>query len=285
MFEVLGTPWQYPFMVRALGAAVIAGATCALVGTYVVLRGMAFFGDALAHAVLPGLAVGYLVHRGSRGPLVFWALGTAALTALGIGALTRQGKLREDTAIGIVFAAMFALGIALISTVRGYAVDLTHFLFGNVLAVSRTDLWVMLGMGVGVVAAVVLMYRAFLVVSFDPEFARTMRLPARLYGNILLLLLAVTVVVSLRVVGVALVLSMLITPPATAYLLTRRLPATMALAAGLGAWAGFVGLYVSFYAGVAAGPAIVLVATAFFLVVLGYTLVRGGVLGRARLGR
>jgi manganese/iron transport system permease protein len=255
-------------MVRALLAAAVVGATCGVVGTYVVLRGLAFFGEALAHAILPGVAVGYLVHRGNRGAILLWALGTAVGAGLGIGALTRRGRLREDTAIGIVFVGLFALGIALISTVRGYAVDLAHFLFGNVLAVSPRDLVLSGGLGAGVILAVVLFYKEFLVVSFDPTFASMLRLRTGLFRYLLLLLIAVTVVVSLQAVGVALVLAMLITPPATAYLLARRLPGMMALSAALGVLSGVVGLYVSYYVGVASGASIVLVSTAFFLLTL-----------------
>ncbi len=265
--DFLTAPLAYPFMVRGFAAAAIVGATCAVVGTYVVLRGMAFFGDALAHSILPGVAVGYLVHRGVRGPLLLWALGTAVLAALGIGAVSRRG-LKEDTAIGIVFAGMFALGIALISTVRGYAVDLTHFLFGNVLAVSASDLWLTLGVGCAVVLTVIAFYKEFLVVSFDPLFAATLRLRTGLFSNLLLLLIAVTVVISLKAVGVALVLAMLVTPPATAHLLTRRMGRMMVLAAAFGAMSGAIGLYISFYVGISSGAAIVLVATALFFLVL-----------------
>jgi manganese/iron transport system permease protein len=268
-------PFSYPFMVRALLAVVVVGGTCAVVGTYVVLQGMAFFGDALAHSILPGVAVGYLVHRGDRGPILLWALGAAILASLGIGEVSRRSRLKEDTAIGIVFAGMFALGIALISTVRGYAVDLAHFLFGNVLSVSPADLGLTVGIGAVVILLVVLFYKEFLVVSFDPTFAATLRLRTGLFRHLLLLLIAVTVVISLQAVGVALVLAMLITPPATAYLLTRRLPWMMGLAAVLGILAGVIGLYVSFYLGIASGAAIVLVATAFFLLALALVPRRG----------
>ncbi|MBC7220609.1 metal ABC transporter permease [Candidatus Bipolaricaulota bacterium] len=268
MVDLIAAPFAYPFMVRAVLAAAVVGATCAVVGTYVVLQGMAFFGDALAHSILPGVAVGYLVHRGNRGPILLWALGTAIVAALGIGAVSRRGRFKEDTAIGIVFAGMFALGIALISTVRGYAVDLTHFLFGNVLSVSTTDLGLTTGIGGLVVLTVVLFYKEFLIVSFDPTFAATLRLRTGLFRYLLLLLIAVTVVIALKAVGVALVLAMLITPPATAYLLTRRMARMMALAAVLGILSGVVGLYLSFYAGIASGAAIVLVATALFLLAL-----------------
>ncbi len=258
-------PLAYPFMVRGLLAAILVGLVCATVGTYIVLRGMAFFGDALAHAILPGVAVGYLVSGGSQ-TVVFWfALATAVLTAIGIGAISKGAELKEDTAIGIVFAGMFALGIALISTVRGYAVDLAHFLFGDVLGVSNQDLWLTFIFGIIVIVTIILFYKEFLVLSFDPVLAETLRIPANLLNYLLFVLLAITIVVSLQTVGVALMLAMLVTPPATAYLLTRRLPPMMALAGGIGAFSGVAGLYLSFYISMASGAAIVLVSTSIFL--------------------
>ena len=140
-------PLQYEFMQRGMIAAILVGIVCAVVGTYVVLRGMAFFGDALAHTILPGIALGYLVTGGAREPLFWWALGTSIVASLGIGAISKSAQLREDTAIGIIFAGMFALGIALISTVRSYAVDLSHFLFGDVLSVSTQSLWLIVIFG------------------------------------------------------------------------------------------------------------------------------------------
>jgi len=266
--ELLFAPLAFPFMVRGLVASALVGALCAVVGTYVVLRGMAFFGDALAHAILPGVAVGYLVSGGSRRALFWWALATAVLAAMGIGALSRRGRLREDTAIGIVLAGMFALGIALISTVRGYAVDLAHFLFGNVLAVSSFDLVLIASFGGAVFLAVLLFYKEFLVITFDPDLAATLRLPTGFLRNLLLVLIAVTVVVSLQAVGVALMLAMLVTPAATAYLLTKRFSRMMILGAVIGAASGVVGLYLSYWTGIASGAAIVLVATGLFLLVL-----------------
>ena len=262
------TPLAFPFMVRGLVASALVGALCAVMGTYVVLRGMAFFGDALAHAILPGVAVGYLATGGGRRPLFWWALATAILVSLGIGAVARRGRLKEDTAIGIVFAGMFALGIALISTVRGYAVDLAHFLFGNVLGVSKGDLVLIGAFGGGTLLAVVLFYKEFLVITFDPDLAATLRLPTGLLRNLLLVLIAVTVVVSLQTVGVALMLAMLVTPAATAYLLVKRFSSMMVVGAGLGALSGVLGLYLSYWTGIASGAAIVLVATGLFLLVL-----------------
>jgi ABC-type Mn2+/Zn2+ transport system permease subunit len=265
LMDLIAGPLRYPFMVRGLLAVVVVGVVCATVGAYVVLRGMAFFGDALAHAILPGVAVGYLVSGGARGPVFWWGLGTAVLTAIGIGAVGRGAKLKEDTAIGIIFAGMFALGIALISTVRSYAVDLAHFLFGDVLGVSRGDLWLTAILGGVVLLAILAFYKEFLLLSFDPVLAVTLRLPSTLLHYVLLVLIALTVVVSLQTVGVALMVAMLVTPAATAYLLTRRLPAMMALAALIGALSGVVGLYLSYYVSVASGAAIVLVCTVFFL--------------------
>src|SRR5512145_1886966 len=140
MFDILVEPLRYGFMVRGLVAAGLVGVICAVIGTFIVLRGMAFFGDALAHTLLPGVAAGYLLGGGAREPVFWWAMLTAIISALGIGAISRSTRIKEDTAIGIIFAGMFALGIAMISTVRSYTVDLTHFLFGDVLGVSNNDL-------------------------------------------------------------------------------------------------------------------------------------------------
>jgi len=262
--ELLLGPLSYPFIVRGLLAVIMVGIVCATVGTYVVLRGMAFFGDALAHAILPGVAVGYLMGGGARGPLFWWGLATAIVTSVGIGAVSRRAQIKEDTAIGIIFAGMFALGIALISTARSYAVDLTHFLFGNVLGVSQRDLWLTATFGGLVVLAIVAFYKEFLVLSFDPVLAATLRLPTEFLHYLLLVLIAIAIVVSLQTVGVALMVAMLVTPAATAYLLTHRLPTMMALAATIGAFSGVAGLYLSYYFSVASGAAIVLVCTALF---------------------
>ncbi|MEW6401127.1 MAG: metal ABC transporter permease [Chloroflexota bacterium] len=258
-------PLQYEFMLRGLVAAVLVGIVCAVVGTYVVLRGMAFFGDALAHTILPGIALGYIISGGTRDTLFWWALGTAILAALGIGAISKQAEVKEDTAIGIIFAGMFALGIALISTVRSYAVDLSHFLFGDVLGVSAQSLWLILIFGGVVLLIIAAFYKEFMTLSFDPILAVTLRLPVGLLNNLLFALIAVTVAVSLQTVGVALMVAMLVTPAATAYLLTNRLPRMMGLAAVFASLSGVVGLYLSYYLSIASGAAIVLTATMFFL--------------------
>jgi manganese/iron transport system permease protein len=264
LIDFLLEPLVYPFMQRGLLAAVMVGIVCALVGTYVVLRGMAFLGDALAHAILPGVAIGYVIGEGSRGPLFWWGLITAAVAAVGIGAISRGTRLKQDTAIGIIFAGMFALGVALISTIRNYAVDLAHLLFGDVLGVSTGDLVLTALVGGLVVLMIIAFYKEFLVLSFDPMLAHTLRLPARWLEYLLLILIAVTIVVALQTVGVALMVAMLVTPAATAFLLTRRVPLMMALAALIASLSGVVGLYLSFHLGVASGAAIVLTCTVFF---------------------
>ena len=270
-------PLSYPFMVRGMAAAVIVGIVCALVGSYVILRGMAFFGDALAHAILPGVAIGYLISGAASASLFWWGLVTAILTAVGIGAISKGAQLKEDTAIGIVFAGMFALGIALISTMRSYTVDLVHLLFGNVLGVTTASLLLTAVFGGLVVLIIIAFYKEFLVISFDPVLAETLRLPTEALRYLLLMLIAVTIVVSLQTVGVALMLAMLVTPAATAYLLTRRLPTMMAVAAFIGAISGVVGLYLSYYISIASGAAIVLVCTGIFLVVALFAPSRGWV--------
>ncbi len=253
-------PLRYEFMLRGMAAAVLVGVVCAVIGSYVVLRSMAFMGDALAHAILPGVAVAYLV----RGDLLVGALVAAVLVALGIGAISQRGLIKEDTAIGIFFAAALALGVFLMSTARTFAVDLTHILFGDVLGVGMADLLLMAGLGVGVLAAIALLYRPFLLISFDTVLATTLRWPVGLLRAAMLVLLALTIVVSLQTVGVGLVAAMLVTPAATAQLLTRRLPAMMLTAALIGAFSGLAGLYLSYYLNVASGAAIVLVATLLF---------------------
>ena len=277
MLDLILEPLKYAFMVRGMIAAVMVGIVCAVVGTYVVLRGMAFFGDALAHAILPGVAVGYLVGGGERAPLFWWAMVASVLSSLGIGAISRNSRIKEDTAIGIIFAGMFALGVALISTVRSYSADLTHFLFGDVLGVRSSDLWLIAVFGGIVLLAIIAFYKEFLVLSFDPILAATLRLPVRLLDSLILILIAVTIVVSLQTVGVALMVAMLVTPAATAYLLTRRLPVMMFLAALIASFSGILGLYLSFYLSVASGATIVLICTGVFgLVWLVQTLLQKG---------
>lgn len=256
----LGEPFAYPFMLRGLAAAVTVGVVCPVLGAYVVVRGMAFFGDALAHIILPGVVAAFLLGW----PLVIGALLVGIAAALAIGAISRRSPIKEDAAIGVVFAGCFALGIALLSVRRGYAVDLAHILFGNLLGVSAQDLALIAVLGGLALATVLVYYKEFLALSFDPLLATTLRLPVRRLQNLMLVLLAVVIVTSLQAVGVALVLAMLITPAAAASLLTRRLPSMMVVGALIGVASAVVGLYLSYYADLPSGPAIVLAATAMF---------------------
>ncbi len=274
MSQWLLAPLQYPFMVRGLIAVIMVGTVCAVVGTYVVLRGMAFFGDALAHAILPGVAVGYLLGNGAREPLFWWALIASVVSALGIGAISRNTKIKEDTAIGIIFAGMFALGITLISTVRSYSVDLSHFLFGDVLGVSGKDLWLSGSFSLLILLSVFGFYKEFLVLSFDPILAATLRLPAKLLDFFLMILIALAIVVSLQTVGVALMVAMLVTPAATAYLISPRLPRMIFVAAFIASLSGLIGLYLSYYFSLASGGVIVLTTTLIFLIVWAWRNVR-----------
>jgi ABC-type Mn2+/Zn2+ transport system permease subunit len=221
--------------------------------------------------VLPGVAIAYLMGAN----LLMGALAAAVVVALLISLFSRQGTIKEDTAIGIVFAAALALGVALISSVRTYAVDLTHIMFGNVLGVSPTDVWLIAGIGAAVLLTILAFYRQFLVIAFDPVLAATQRLPVERLRMLLLLLIALTIVVSLQTVGVGLVAAMLVTPGATAYLLTRRLPTMMMVAALIGAVASISGLYLSYYVNIASGAAVVLVATALFTAVFLFAPERG----------
>lgn len=174
-----------------------------------------------------------------------------------------------------MFAAALSLGVLLISTIKTYAVDLTHILFGNVLGVSVIDVWITAGLGLVVLATIVLLFKEFLVISFDPVLAATIRLPAERLRNLMLVLIALTIVVSMQTVGVGLVAAMLVTPGATAYLLTRRLPTMMVIAAFIGAFSSIAGLYLSFYVNVASGAAVVLIATMIFLLVFLFAPTRG----------
>lgn len=253
-------PFTYGFMQRGFAAAVIVGVLCAIIGVYIVLRGMAFMGDAMAHAILPGVAIAYLL----KGNLLVGALVASLIVAGGITLFSRKGSIKEDTAIGIFFAAALSLGVAIISGVHSYAVDLSHILFGNVLGVSSMDLLVTALLAVTVLAVILVLYKPFLVISFDPVLAATLRMPTETLRGVLLVLIALTVVISMQTVGVGLVAAMLVTPAAAAYLLARRLPAMFLISAAIGAISGASGLLVSYYLNIASGSAIVLFATFIF---------------------
>ena len=257
--EWLSAPFRFNFMQTALMAAVLVGLSCASIGVYVVLRRMAFIGDALAHTILPGVVIAYL----NQMSLSIGALAAGLLTALGIGWLSRRNAIREDTAIGVVFTGMFALGILLMSTTRSFR-DFTHILFGNILGVTQSDVVLIAIIAGLVLAALFLFHKELELTSFDPVHAEVIGLKTAQLRYLLLFLLALTVVSSIQVVGVVMTTAMLITPAATASLLTSRLWRMMGIAAVVAVLSGIVGLYASFYANVSSGAAIVLACTGFF---------------------
>ncbi|HEY7063458.1 MAG TPA: metal ABC transporter permease [Chloroflexota bacterium] len=252
-------PLRYGFLQTALLAAALVGVTCATLGVYVVLRRLAFIGDAIAHTTLPGLVVAYL-HGWN---LFGGAVAAGLLTALGIGWLTRRETLREDTAIGVLFTAMFALGIALVTAARSFR-DLSHMLFGNVLGVTAADLQLIVAVTAVVLGALALLHKELELTSFDPTYAESIGLRADTLRYVLLTLLALTVVAGIQVVGVVLTSALLVTPAAAASLVTDRLPRMMAVAVAIAVGAAVVGLYASYYYSVASGAAIVLACTACF---------------------
>lgn len=264
MIEFLVAPFEFGFMQRALLGGVLVGAICALVGTYVVLRGLAFVGDALAHAAFPGVVIAYLL----KGNIYLGATIFALATALAIGLVSRRGRVSYDTAIGILFAGAFALGVLLMSTIHGYTVDLFSFLFGNVLGISQRDLLLVGLLGAIVVLTIILFYKELLLLSFDPTTAEAMGYPVQALNHLLLGLIALTIVISIQAVGIILVVALLVTPSATAYLLTERFLRMMILGVLLAALAAVIGLYLSYYLNVASGAAIVLVSTCLFFLVL-----------------
>jgi len=258
--EYLLDPFDYPFMQRALAEVIIVGVVCGLVGCFVVLRGMAFIGDALSHTVFPGVVLSYIAGRS----ILIGAFVFGVLTAVGVALVSRTRRVSEDSAIGVIFAAFFALGVVLISRHAGFQRDLDSLLFGNVLAVSRTDVVVTAVIGAGIVAILFALLKELTLVAFDPTMARTAGYPVFALDMLLLVLIAATIVASLQAVGNILILALLVTPPAAARLLTDHLGRMMAASAALAVASGVVGLLVSYHADTAAGGTIVLTATTMF---------------------
>jgi ABC-type Mn2+/Zn2+ transport system permease subunit len=276
----LADPLEFEFMQRALLAVALVGVVSAVVGAFVVVRGMAFIGDALAHASFAGVAaafaLGFSIYLG--------ALVAAVATALGIAFLSQRARLRFDTAIGVLFVGAFALGIVIVSRQDNYTVDLFSFVFGNVLGVSWGDLLLMAATGLVVVALVALFYKELLFTAYDPTVAAATGVPTRLMEYGLLALLALATVVALRTVGIVLVIAMLVTPAATATLLVQRLHHVIFAGVAFALASCVVGLYVSYHAELASGATIVLVATAFFAIAL-LLAPRRGLVARWRLDR
>jgi manganese/iron transport system permease protein len=270
-------PMAFGFMQRGLVAAVLVGVVCAVMGTFVVLKGLAFIGDAVSHAAFPGLVIAYIVGW----PLYIGGAISAVVTALGIGLVSRRGRLRFDTSVGVLFAGMFAFGILLFSTIKNYVTDLLGYLFGNVLGIGVGDLVQVAVLGAIVLGIVLAIRKELLFATFDPAGAAASGLPVAALEYLLLALLGVTIVVSIQAVGIILVVAMLVTPAATAQLVVVRFGQMMTLAAVLAAVSAVIGLYMSFYLNLASGASIVIVETLWFVLalVLGP---RTGLLSRAR---
>ena len=256
MAEVL----SYAFMQRALVAGALIGALCAVIGVYVVLRGLSFIGAGIAHASFGGVALGFLLGVDP----VLTAIAFCLLTAWGIGAVARRGQVKEDTAVGIFFASTMALGILLIGLMEGYNVDLFGYLFGSILAVTPQDLGITLGLGALILLVVGLLFKELVFITFDPEMAEVVGLPAGPLYFLLLSLIALTVVLSIKVVGIVLVSALIVTPAAAAYQLTEDFRRMMLLAVLLGVGATVGGLFLSYWLNTASGATIVLLATLFF---------------------
>jgi manganese/iron transport system permease protein len=276
--QLLLEPFQFPFMQRALAATLAIGVVCAVVGAFVVWKGLSFIGDAVAHASFAGVAAAYVAGQN----IYLGAAGAALVTAFSIAFLSRRARLSADTVIGVLFACMFSLGIVIMSRVRNYTADLFSFIFGNVLGVGPDDLAVIAVAGALVVGAILLLYKELFFVAFDPVMAEASGLPVVPLQYLLLGLLGVTVVVAMRAIGIVLVVAMLVTPAATASLLTRRFHRIMLLGSALSAVSSLLGLYLSYYADAPSGAAIVLVSTAMFLAVLAWSELRPAGRGRAR---
>ena len=265
-------PFQYGFMVRALIASMLVGIMCPVIGAYVITRGRAFMGDALAHSVLPGMALGFLLWTTfpafavvtSKTLAFFAAVPSGIAIALLMGYLTRRTGISDDTSIGIVFAGMFALGLVMLSTDAVVNVSIEDLLLGQVLGVTQTEVFVSLGLTALVVVGIYTFHRQLVYTTFDPVGATVIGIRTGLVEYVLLTLLALVIVIGIQAAGIVLVMAMLITPAATAYLLARRFVEVMLIGALIGVISAVAGLYLSFHADLPSGPAMALVATAIF---------------------
>ena len=254
-------PLSLAFMQRGFVAAVLVSIVASVVGAFVVLKGLAFIGDALAHSSFAGAATAFLMGGNIYLGAGIWAIAAA----MAVGFIGQRARLKFDTAIGIIFAGGFALGIVLISRANNYTVDLFAFLFGNVLGVSAGDLLAIAIMGSIVLGLIALLYKELVFVSYDPTMAAASGLPVTILQYLLLAMIGITAVVGMKAVGLVLIVAMLVTPAATASLLTRRFPMIMLIGSGVGIASSVVGLYLSYHLEIASGATIVLVATSMFI--------------------
>ena len=276
--EALVGPFEYAFMVRALIVSVLVGVMCPLLGVYVVTRGLGFMGDALAHSVLPGMVGAFIL---GVSPFL-GAIPMAIAVALVSGYLIRRAGVGEDTSVGIIFAGLFALGLTMLTAAKGIPVNLEDILLGQVLAVSQTDVYVTLGLSAFVLVATYALHKEMLFASFDQTGASVVGLPTDKLEYALLALLAIVIVLALQAVGIVLVISMLITPAATALLLVRNFQHAMALAVAFGVAAAVAGLYISYHFNLPSGPVMALVVAAFFILAVTWSQRPAGILRQQR---
>ena len=264
MLDFVVAPLEYGFMVRALIGSVLVGVMCPLIGAYVVTRNLAFIGDALAHAVLPGMVLGFIV---GINPAIA-AVPTGISVAVLIRAVSRRAGLSTDTSIGILFAAMFALGLAMLATSTTIRVDMEDLLLGQLLAISPTDIYVSLGITAMVILGLFALHHWLLFTSFDPVGSQVVGRRTGVVDYLLMVMLALVIVIGIQAAGIVLVMAMLVTPAAAAYLLVRRFVPMMMAAAAIGTVAAVTGLYISYYFNLPAGPAMTLVASGIFVVIV-----------------
>ena len=262
MLDYVFGPFEYSFMVRALVVSVLVGGMCPAIGAYVIARGRSFMGDALAHSVLPGMVVAFMLGFSPFAAAVPAGVGIAAL----MGYISRRTGVGEDTSVGIVFAGMFALGLTMLSTAEGLTVSVEDLLLGQVLGVSLTDVYVSLALAALVLAGLYAIHRVAVYTTFDPVSAEVVGIRVNLVDYALLALLALVIVIGIQAAGIVLVMAMLITPAAAGLLLARRFVSGMLVGSTIGALSAIVGLYASYYADIPSGPAMALVATAVFAV-------------------
>lgn len=252
-----------PFLQRSLLAGVLVAISCSIAGTFVVLRGLAFLGDALAHGVLPGVAGALLIGV----PGILGAAVGAVVMITGVNLVTSRSRLSSDTAIGLLFVGMLGLGVMMVSRSNSFSGDIVGILFGEILGVSRSDL-VQQAIAVLVIAVIARVFaRPLLLLSFDPEQADIAGWPARRFELLMLVMVTICVVMSFQTVGTLLVFGMLLAPAGCGALLARRVPAMMALGAAIGSLSVYIGLLISYHFSLAAGASVVVVAVAIFFVI------------------
>lgn len=275
--EFINDLMQYGFLQRALLTAVLVGVICGIIGSFIIMRGMALMGDAISHAVLPGVAISYMLGIN----YFYGAVLFGVLTAVGIGVVSQNSRVKADSSIGIVFTAFFAIGILLIAKAQT-ATDLTQILFGNILSVRSSDMWITVFVTAIILLSVVIFYKELLVSTFDETMAQAYGLPTKWIHYGIMILLTLATVASLQTVGVVLVVAMLITPASTAYLLTNRFSVMLVLSATFGAISSVIGLYISFEYNLTSGAVIVVVATILFLLAFLFAPKQGVIMRKVR---